>query len=98
MYVVVRIRNQSLYIRTATISVIVYNDRYSWFLYIMANFFQSVYTLVTQPMLQLRPNWSSLRSMDSYIQILCKDDFLVQGSDGEGTFGLHFRNLHKIWT
>ena len=29
-------------------------------------------TLVTQPMLQLRPNWSELRSMDSYIQILCR--------------------------
>ena len=56
------------------------------------------YTLVTQPMLQRQPNCTELRLMDSYIQILCKDDFLVQGSDGEGTFGLHFRNLHKIWT
>ena len=45
VYVVVRIRNQSLYIRTAIISVIIYNDRYSWFLYIMANFFQSVYIM-----------------------------------------------------
>ena len=26
-------------------SVIMYNDRYSWFLYIMANFFQSVYIM-----------------------------------------------------
>ena len=43
--VVVRIRNQSLYIRTAIISVIIYNDRYFWFLYIMANFFQSVYIM-----------------------------------------------------
>ena len=56
------------------------------------------YTLVTQPMLQRQPNRTELRLMDSYIQILCKDDFLVQGSDGEGTFCLHFRNLHKIWT
>ena len=45
IHVVVRIRNQSLYIRTAIISVIIYNDRYSWFLYIMANFFQSVYIM-----------------------------------------------------
>ena len=28
--------------------------------------------LVTQPMLQRRPNWTELRSMDSYIQILCR--------------------------
>ena len=25
-----------------------------------------------QPMLQRRPNWTELRSMDSYIQILCR--------------------------
>jgi hypothetical protein len=49
-------------------------------------------------MLQRQPNRTELRLMDFYIQILCKDDFLVQGSDGEGTFCLHFRNLHKIWT
>ena len=29
-------------------------------------------TLVTQPMLQLRPNWSLLRSMDLYNQIFCR--------------------------
>ena len=29
-------------------------------------------TLVTQPMLQHRPNRTELRSMDSYIQILCR--------------------------
>ena len=29
-------------------------------------------TLVTQPMLQCRPNRTELRSMDSYIQILCR--------------------------
>ena len=29
-------------------------------------------TLVTQPMLQHRPNSMELRSMDSYTQILCK--------------------------
>ena len=29
-------------------------------------------TLVTQPMLQLRPNWSELRSMDYYHQIFCR--------------------------
>jgi hypothetical protein len=40
--VVVRIQNQSLYIRTDIISVIIYNDRFFWFLYIIANFFQSV--------------------------------------------------------
>ena len=45
IYVIVRIRNPSLYIMTAIISVIIYNDRYSWFLYIMANFFQSVYIM-----------------------------------------------------
>ena len=45
IYVVVHIRNQSLYIRTAIISVIIYNDCYFWFLYIMANFFQSVYIM-----------------------------------------------------
>ena len=28
--------------------------------------------LVTQPMLQLRPNWSELRSMDYYHQIFCR--------------------------
>ena len=27
-----------------------------------------------------------------------KVDFLVQGSDGGGTFSLLFWNLHKIWT
>ena len=45
VYVIVCIRNPSLYIRTAIISVIIYNDHYSWFLYIMANFFQSVYIM-----------------------------------------------------
>ena len=30
-----------------------------------------IYTLITQPMLQRRPNRTKLRSMDSYIQILC---------------------------
>ena len=29
-------------------------------------------SLVTQPMLQLRPNWSELRSMDYYHQIFCR--------------------------
>ena len=29
-------------------------------------------TLVTQPMMQRRPNCTELRSMDSYIQILCR--------------------------
>ena len=29
-------------------------------------------TLVTQPMMQRRPNPTELRSMDSYIQILCR--------------------------
>ena len=29
-------------------------------------------SLVTQPMLQRRPNRTELRSMDSYIQILCR--------------------------
>ena len=29
-------------------------------------------SLVTQPMLQGRPNRTELRSMDSYIQILCR--------------------------
>ena len=79
-------------------------------------------------MMQRRPNPTELRSMDSYIQILCrfqkskqkvpppslpciknpkddfflilwgvKCDFLVQGSEGEGTFRLLFWNLHKIW-
>ena len=88
--------------------------------------------LVTQPMLHRQPNQTELRSMDSYIQILCrfqksklkfpppslpctenahftpqkrerillwevKGDFLVQGSDGGGTFCLLIWNLHKIW-
>jgi hypothetical protein len=84
-------------------------------------------TLVTQPMMQRRPNQTELRSMDSYIQILCrfqkserkvpppsqpytkkspftppkdekKPSFLIQGSDGGGTFCLLFWKLHKIWT
>ena len=29
-------------------------------------------TLVTQPMLQLRPNWSELRPMDYYHQFFCR--------------------------
>ena len=29
-------------------------------------------SLVTQPMLQLRPNWTELRSMDYYHQIFCR--------------------------
>ena len=37
-------------------------------------FFNSfnLFSLVTQPMLQSRPNRTELRSMDSYIQILCR--------------------------
>ena len=34
--------------------------------------FSNVLALVTQPMLQRRPNRTELRSMDSYIQILCR--------------------------
>jgi hypothetical protein len=34
--------------------------------------FSTAPSLVTQPMLQLRPNCTELRSMDSYIQILCR--------------------------
>ena len=30
------------------------------------------FSLVTQPMIQRRPNLTELRSMDSYIQILCR--------------------------
>ena len=48
--VIVRIRNQSLYIRTAIISVIIYNGGYSWFLtnstwslYIRTGFSWSLY-------------------------------------------------------
>ena len=47
-----------------------------------------------------------LRSMDSYIKILCKipkiflwgvkGDFSLLRSDGGGSFCLHFWNLHKI--
>ena len=37
----------------------------SAFVYVM-------YALVTQPMLQLRPNWTELRSMDYYHQIFCR--------------------------
>ena len=32
----------------------------------------SIPSLVTEPMLQRRPNPTELRSMDSYIQILCR--------------------------
>ena len=32
----------------------------------------TVQVLVTQPMIQCRTNWTELRSMDSYIQILCR--------------------------
>ena len=89
--------------------------------------------LVTQPMIQRRPNRMELRSKDSNIQILCRFQkskrkvpppslpctkkspftpqrmifshplwgwrviFLLQGSDGGGTFCLLFWNLHKIW-
>ena len=34
--------------------------------------FSNVLALVTQPMLQRRPNCTELRSMDSYTQILCR--------------------------
>ena len=34
--------------------------------------FSTVFTLVTQPMLQLRPNCTELRSMDYYHQIFCR--------------------------
>ena len=60
----------------------------------------SAHSLVTHPMLQRQPNHTDLRSMDSYIQILCrfqkykrklplppfgvKGDFLVQGSGDSG--------------
>ena len=60
-------------------------------------------------MMQHRPNWKELRSMDYHIQILCrfqknkqkvpplqKDDFFVQDSDGGGTFQLLFWNQHNI--
>ena len=33
--------------------------------------FQSIQSLVTQPMMQRPPNWTELRLMDPYIQILC---------------------------
>ena len=32
----------------------------------------AVQALITQPMMQSRPNQTKLRSMDSYIQILCR--------------------------
>ena len=57
-------------------------------------------------MMQRRPNPTELRSMDSYIQILCRFQkskgskgmiFLVNGCDGGGFFPLLFWNLHKIW-
>ena len=32
----------------------------------------TICSLVTQPMLQLRPNWTELRSMDYYHQIFCR--------------------------
>ena len=84
--------------------------------------------LVTQPMLQLRPSCTELRSMDSHTQILCRFQKCKQKvpppsslkkvffqnlpwgtkgkkseknpffrGDGEGTFRLHFWNLHKVW-
>ena len=60
--------------------------------------------LLKKPVLQSRPNRTELRSMDSYIQILCrfqkcrqKVPSVLLRSDGGGTFCLHFWNLHKIW-
>jgi hypothetical protein len=40
-------------------------------LYLQNSLLLTVTTLVTQPMLQCRPNRTELRLMDSYIQILC---------------------------
>ena len=52
------------------------NDKWLLLQLFLAIFFQ-MYTLrapslVTQPILQLRPNWSLLRSMDLYNQIFCR--------------------------
>ena len=46
--------------------------------------------LVTQPILQRRPNPTELRLME-------KGDFSLLRIDGGGTSRLHFWNLHKIW-
>ena len=39
---------------------------------------KSVHTLVTQPMLQLTPNQTELRSMDLYNQIFCRFQKCIQ--------------------
>ena len=40
--------------------------------------FETRCSLVTQPMLQRRPNRTELRSMDSYIQILCSVFYVMK--------------------
>ena len=58
----------------------------------------------TLPLLHCQPNRMELRSVYSYIQILCRFQKCKQKvpppsllSNTEGTFCLHFWNLHKIW-
>ena len=64
-------------------------------------------TLVTQPMLQRRPNPTELRLMDLISKFYADSKNVskkfrhcrstVMRSDNGGTFRLHFWNLHKIW-
>ena len=58
----------SCWVRTSGLKVI----RKSLFLPPLQPRTSSAPPLVTQPMLQLRPNWSELRSMDYYHQIFCR--------------------------
>ena len=52
------------------------HKRCLWVLFVKREHHESqdkcVWSLVTQPMMQHRPNQMELRSMDSYIQILCR--------------------------
>ena len=60
------------------------------FLFFISSTFLS---LVTQPMLQHRPNRTELRSMDSYSQILCR----LQKSEQKVSPLSLLNNVHIIW-
>ena len=59
--------------------------------------------LVTQPMMQRRPNPTELRSMDSYIQILSRFQKSKRKVpppsplSNEKLKSFFFQNFHKIW-
>ena len=64
-------------------------SRFAQFLFRYSFLRLIAYLLVTQPMLQHRPNRTELRLMDSYIQILCR----LEGCFGPLKFESRIRDV-----